>query len=368
MNKQVKQSVKDVIPTYNEEYPSQLLSLVDSLYLLSLQKKPTLPKRAEIARYHICAYVAIEKYQGIYDLPTPETYKIPLQPKVIYKLLDEFRENLLSGMKSPSSTPKSKRISPMPSAYTTPESSPSKLRKITSRTTPLASSPLKRLQALRDDEPSSIQEISTSIYEESSPFNPKERASPARSSKSVSSTPTNYKYDKKHITVPDFISFANNFYIPSPITAQMIVSFMEKKHKFSKKSEWLLACGMIYAAYIRINHQLLDNKLGANSQFQDQLFQYQKGGLMKWNMLAWCNIIEDSVKQENWIRELEHKFVFRNSSNGDENRNKETKARIGTEFEILDKLGSMVSGGVLFNSDNQTSYYRNWTARVASNL
>lgn len=370
---QAKQSLKDVIPTHQADVQPQLLSYIDSLYQISLQKKPLLPNRSEVARYHICAYLAVEKYQNMFDLPEPVQNKIPAQPKIVDKILDDFRANLMGEIRSVSSTPLgSPRAQKSPSKssnYSTPLSTPSKLH----HTSPLKfqtpnltkvkiSSPLKRLQALRDEdsEPKKKRKSSEILNDEESPFNPK-IGSPVGSQ-------TIYKYDKKHITIPDFISFCNNFYIPADITPMMIETFLENKHKFTKKSEWLLGCGMVYAAYVRINKVLLEKKIGAKTQFQNQLFQYQKGGLMKWNMLLWCNIIEDSVKDTPWIIELEKRYIYGYGELEDEIRIREIKTKIGEGWELAERFGSMITGNQLLDSESQNKYYKTWTERVLNKL
>ncbi|KAK6456188.1 origin recognition complex, subunit 6 [Scheffersomyces xylosifermentans] len=379
MSSNQQNTLKDIIPTHVGAYPPQLLSFVDSLYQLSLQKKPTLPNRANVARYHICAYLAVEKYQNILSLPEPETRKIPLQPKVVVKIIDDFRENLVNQIQSPSSTPKSTRTptKELESAYSTPFSSPTKLRNNASPSKvqrPVNGSPLKRLQGLKDDvrTPKKRKTLngsspmkSNDLRDEESPFNPKPSSKSATESPK---TPTIYKYDRKHVSIVDFITFANNFYIPSDITPKMIETFLVHKHKFIKKSEWLLACGMINAAYIRINHKLLTAKIGARQEVNNQLFQYQKGGLMKWNMQLFCDIVEDWIKDEPWILEIERKYMYGKQTMQEMQTIKEKDARIGPGWTLIEKFGSMIHGDVLYESQNQIEYYDTWKQRVLAKL
>lgn len=359
---QVRQSLKDVLPTCQEPFPRELVSFTDSLYLRSMQIQPKLPNRAEIARYHICAYLSAEKYQQALSLPNPSLAKVPVQAKLVNKLLDDFRVNLLNGVRSPSSSPtKSKTAS---SAFTTP----TKLNKNTTLTpvkvsTPRISSPLKRLQELKDEDSATVinkKQKAEFINDAESPFNPKTNRSPTPS---TPGTPSSPRYQKQ-ITISDFISFANNFYIPSSITPRMVESFLDQRHKFTKKSEWLLACGMIHAAYIRINHKLITRKMGAKSQFQDQLFQYQKGGLMKWNMLLWVNIIEDAVKNDSWVHELEGKFVDGTWNSEGDLQPKEVLAKLGRGWDIIELFGSMITPSVMFDCESQNTYYKTWTDKV----
>lgn len=373
---QLKLSLKDIIPTHPEPYPPQLVSFADYLYLLSLQKNPVLPNRAEIARCHFCAYLAAEKYQRSLKLPEPSVRKIPVQPKLIEKFLDDFRVTLLNQERSASASPTTsptKRRTQRTLNFTTPTSSPSKITKLSpmKHTTPKISSPLKKLQALRDQELKQAGPDSTpaslDINDEESIFNQKEASEASESVPNTPSTPTT-KYVKRQITIADFISFANNFFIPASITPKMVESFVSHKHKFTKKNEWLLACGMINAAYVRINHQLLQKTIGAKSQFQNQLFQYQKGGLMRWNMLLWCNIIEDAIKDEPWISEIEQNYIFGKSPLHEDIEKREIDAKLGPGWELFERFGSMSHPNVQFDSGPQNLYHHTWTNNIISQL
>lgn len=376
MNKaQLTQSLKDIVPTYSGDYPPQLLSYIDSIYQLSLQKIPVLPNRADVARYHLCAYLAVERSRERFSLPEPLTQRIPLQPKLVNKVLEDLQERVV--FNSPTSTPR-KRTS-------TPANLPQKH-------TPSVGSPLKKLRTLQEDIPPSFSQASPfnpgkeasnySLRDAASPFNTKIDASPTRSkalskspvktprkspSKSSASTPSSPRYIR-HLSIADFISFANNFYIPANVTPHMIETFVAEKHKFTKKNEWLLACGLVHAAYIRINHKLLNSTIGKKTELQDQFFQYQKGGLMKWNMVMWINIIEESVKSEPWVIDLELKYVHNDWSTEDNSTGKEIAAKLGRGWELLQAFGSMKSPSVMFDAPSQVKYYETWTNRVLAKL
>lgn len=358
---QVKQSIKDVLPSLAEPYPPQLVKFTESLYSLSMQKQPVLANRAEIARFHICAYLSAEKYKDSLNLPDPEISKIPVQPKVVGKIIDDFRVNLLNGVRSPTTSPASSPRKRGQSPFTTPtKRSRPNPELVNIATTPKLSSPLKRLQAVRDESPKTPL---SALHDVESPFNPKTK-SPTKSAPSTPSTP---RYQKQ-ISISDLTMFANNFYIPSTVTPRLVESFLDQRHKFIKKSEWLLACGLIHAAYIRVNHQILDSKMGAKTQFQDQLFHYQKGGLMKWNMILWINIIEDSTKNEPWIVELERKFVDGTWNAKGDPRPREIEVKLGKEWEVLEKFGSMITANVMFDTKSQDEYYKTWSKRLLDEL
>lgn len=357
--------LRDVIPTFQGPIPLQLVKFVESLHLLSLQKQPILPNKADVGRMHICAYLGAEKYQERFSLPEASLRKVPLQPKIVDKILDDFRVNLLDGIRSPSSTP-----------FSTPtKNRVSPTKALTSQNAPQISSPLKRLHAL--ETPENDQKRPRLLADVESPFNPKngssslnDEASPFNPKGSKEGSPKKVLVSRyqKRLTVADFISFCNNFYIPSTTTPLMVEAFLAQKHKFAKKSEWLLACGLVHAAYIRVNHQILGSKMGAKNKFQDQLFQYQKGGLMKRMMVMWINVVEDAVKHESWIRDLERKFVYRDGANEGSSHKAEIAAKLGKGWDIIEAIGGMVDASVMYDSQSQKEYYERWTGRVKEAL
>ena len=364
MNKQqLSQSLKDILPTYLGEYPAQLVSYIESLYHLSLQKLPVLPNKADVARFHLCTYLAVERCQDRFNLPDPLQQRIPLQPRHVEKLLDDLQDKVVGGINSPHTTPRKRPY--------TPVSLPNKRL-----AQPKVGSPLKKLQALAEE---STEAKISELRNADSPFNPIEkkglnpkspfrtpRKSPSKSglSSPTAASPGTPRYIR-HLTIADFISFANNFYIPASITPQIVECFTAEKHK---KNEWLLACGLIYVAYVRINHKLLDSTIGKKTELQDQLFQYQKGGLMKWNMVMWLNIIEESVRGEPWVVDLELKYVHNDWSVEDTSREREVQAKLGRGWELYESLGSMITPSVMFDKPSQESYYNTWTSRLLEKL
>lgn len=361
---QLVQSLKDIIPTYSGDFPPELLSYVDSLYSLSHQHLPVLPNRGEVARYHLCAFLGVERCQERLNLPIPLSQKIPLQPKFVEKLLQDLR---MLVVKSPSSSPR-KRVQ-------TPNSSPTKRQNA-----PLIGSPLKK-QRVADSPPETTSlPVGTKLVDkkssEESPFIAKlatsmeapktPTRSPRKNKLSAASTPNSPRYVRQ-LTIADFISFANNFYIPASVTPHVVEFFMSQRHKFAKKNEWFLACGLIYAAYIRINDRIMVSAV-KKTELQDQLFQYQKGGLGKHNMVMWLNIIEESVKSEPWIMDLELKYVHNNWTPEDTTREKEILAKLGRGYELLLDFGSMITPASMFDKESQEKYYETWTTRLLNEV
>ncbi|CCE80257.1 Piso0_003361 [Millerozyma farinosa CBS 7064] len=360
---QVKQSIKDVIPAFQGSYPPQLISFAEYLYSSSLQRLPMIANKGEVARYHLCAYLAVEKYRETLSLPEPSDQMIPVKPSFRQKLLDDFRALLVYQEKSASVTPrssprKSKTLKSSPKS--TPFSTPESMRLSTGSR---KSSPLKKLQALADSDDSdtkSPENMHGNTPSKSdvgkSPFNP------ARGSQTPGS-----KSEKKVVTIPELVEFANNFFIPASVTPLLIKSFLNHKHKLLKKNEWLLACGLISAVYTRINYKLLQKTISAKSQFQNQLYQYQKGSLPKWNMILWCDLIDNAVKNEPWILELEQKYVY-GVNEPQTSVKDEFNAKYGQGWELMQTLGFMINPSVSYNSTSQTDYYNTWSNRALSML
>lgn len=373
---QIDSSLKDIIPNFSGAFPSQLVACVDSIYQLSLQKVPKLPNGAEVARLHLCTYLGAQVYQDKLNLGELLRNRIPAKPQLVLRLLDDLDERVVQNM---SNSPRKRSV--------TPTGSPLKRANL-----PKMSSPLKKQQKLLENaddsspnplstpegkkalnfstgespflgetpKKSMLMTTLTSLAEKSGPSSPK---TPKHQKLSAPSSPSTPRY-LRHLSMADFISFANNFYIPANVTPDVVDCFMSQKHKFVKKNEWLLACGLIYAAYTRINHRLIESTIGKKTELQDQLFQYQKGGLMKMNMVMWLNIIEESVKGEPWVIDLELKYVHNNWTAEDTTKEKEIVAKLGRGNELLAQFGSMITPSTMFNKESQKVYYRTWTQRL----
>lgn len=387
---QLNQSLRDLLPTYSGEYPAQLVAYTDSLYQLSLLKIPSLPHKADVARHHLCAFLAIEKYKDRFSLPSPLLQKIPLQPRLVEKVLSDLEQKVVVGCVSPASTPTKPKnpfnsttpnLLPSKTSYAPGTSSPlKKIQKLASDTSPNASLLSNQVNSLRDHEspfnvkrnrPTSTDKAVLTSARGTPESSPRKTAAGRNPSKTPKGSPS--KADAfsaarlrylRHITVADFISFANTFYIPASVTPQILETFTREQHKFLKRNDWLLACGLIHSAYIRINHRLLENTLGKKAELQDQLFQYQKGGLMKANMVNWLNIVEESVKNESWAIDLERKFVRNDWSIEDTSQEQEIKAKLGDGWVIFLAFGLMITPSVMFDKPSQVEYYQVWTSRV----
>lgn len=91
---------------------------------------------------------------------------------------------------------------------------------------------------------------------------------------------------------------------------------------------------------------------------------------MKDNMKTWINIIEEAVKVEPWVIDLDKKFIDGtwSSLTQDNIQTLEITAKLGKGWEIVEKFGSMVSPDTMFDSNTQNTYYSTWTSKVLSEL
>lgn len=380
MSHHTAQALSDVVPGHEGPFPPVVVRFANALCSLSVQKRPVLPQNAEVARHHICAYLAAEKYAERTDMAAPSLNMIPVPPKIATRVIDEFRNSFMAELgtpaSSPATTPRANKVVNFASgesgspnlARSTPNGSPRRL----AATTPHKSSPLKRVRKAATGEDSTEPTPKRSLAmlrDADSPFNPK--TNPLDRPRGLESpTPpaddaaykVQYRSDKRHMSLSEFVAICNHFYIPAVYTAQMLRTFVSQRHRYAKKSEWLLACGMVHAAYVRINHRLLAQKMGARTDFQNQLFQYQVGGLARWNMLLWCNIVDSTVRDEPWIAAIENTYVYRDAGGDVAARVAEADARSGPQWRLMARFGSMIDQDV--HLANQEKYYKTWTARA----
>lgn len=338
MSLQVKQSLKDIAPGIKEPLPTQLLQFAESLYLISLQKKGNLGKN-EVARHLICAFLAVNKYQHQFNLPPPVVWKIPIPPRQVNKVVEEF-SNLANQVKSVTSTPKKPRLSPLKSATPngisdsqSPFESPTKKQR--PRLSPLKVLPLK------------LNLESTSNAPTLSPL------------QSPNASDTKYTF---RMTVPELINMANAFKIPASIVPTLVQVFIDERNKYIKKSQWYLGCGLIYCVYIRVNHRVMEERHNAHNWLITQLFNCQRGTSRRPNIAYWCNIIDSSVKHQPWVISIEKKYMYRVRA---QTQHAEQLAyKLGPGAPVFDTLGSMINANSLLDSEFQHEYYQNWTSRI----
>lgn len=89
---------------------------------------------------------------------------------------------------------------------------------------------------------------------------------------------------------------------------------------------------------------------------------------MKKNMQLWNDIVDDWIKQEPWILDLEQQYMYQNVSKEESKLSQEKEARIGPGWELMADFGAMITGDILYDSNHQNDYYDTWTGRVLSQL
>lgn len=364
MSLPVKSAIKDVAPGIPEPLPVSLVSYCERLYGKSLAKP--LNKASESARYHLCAYLSVEKYASQYNLPSPQFQRIPLHPKICLKLIDDFRD-YIELVKSASSSPQKIRppLKPLNISAVNPQT-PSKLnfspgdspfldtpnsmsptprskRAQSTDATPVRSSPLKKLRAVKettDDEFTDVPE---------SPFlTPNFKAVKP------------YSITESSITIPELIQLCNTFFVPGYITVHIIQEFINQRHRFVKKSDWYLAFGLIYSAYIRINHKLVKDKPDCVNALIQQ-FQRMRKQLRKNSIEYWCSIINEGVSKSQWIIDIEHTFML--GVKKDQHK-QELEHKLGPNQKKFEVTGMMVNSYSDLMSPSQESYYNTWTSNV----
>ncbi|CAH6720396.1 hypothetical protein CLIB1444_03S10968 [[Candida] jaroonii] len=343
----IKSAINDIAPGIEPSTLPQLTSFCERLYNIS--KGKSLNKN-EIVRYHICAYLTIEKYLHSLNLPDPQINKIPLPSKTTIKLINEFRGylNEISGSSSPRS-PLSLVSTPLSQRRTNK----------TTITTPSRSSPLKKLQALAAESESDANEE----IDEDNPFLTK-KSSPKKSPTKSPRKPV--RYNVENINIPQLIQLCENFYIPASTTKHIIQCFINKRHKFSKKSDWYLACALVYAAYIRINDKLVKEKIKFNETVINQLMRHQLAHLKKPNLVYWVNVLNNDIKDEPWIIELDKKYIY--GIKAINQHDMELVAKLGNDYELYDSLGCMKNPHNDYLSKTHNQYFENWSYNILNQL
>lgn len=354
MSVAIKTAIKEIASGILDVDVSRLSSFCQRLYDAS--KNIPLNKN-EVARYHICAFLTIDKYRTD-TIPDPDISRIPLPPSVSKKLVEDFRL-FLNEIRSPSRLPlKERPISDelLPSTPTrkgrmqsSPLSQGGRISKSSNK--PLKSSPLKKLQALADSPTPSSSKESSPLKDTNSPF---------------ISRKTFYPSEIVHITFPELIRLCNTFYIPNTITKELIQCFINKRHKFTKKSDWYLACGLVFAAYTRINHELAKKNAGFQDTVMKQLKTHQRGHLNYDRMGYWASMVNNDIKEERWIINIEKMYMHK--INLIDQHEKELKAKLGEDYMIYDKLGSMISLRNNLLTETQSRYFENWSTNVLNEL
>lgn len=336
-------AIRDIVPTLEEPYPKEIIDYTNSLYSLS-KVKGSLDSQFELARYHLCCYLTIEKFAERLQLPEPSSSKIPIPSRKIRSTVVNFRRSLLARpqqLDTPPSTPRKRRRRRQ---LDTPESTgkhpsrrgtPSKLNPYaTPESTPSRNGVI-NLDSKEFATPSKAKNIREQLL--AAAQEPKE-ASPSPSL-SPSGKKRRRTTQKPTISTAMVVSFCNRFYLSEEITAHILATFSDFHRRVN--SPWGLLCGLTAIAFSEINRTLMQNRIGYKSKLYQNLQVLQRGGLRTDEITEWVKIAQHLCSQEPWIKEL--------------------KLRRETEYpKGIASLTSFLTPSVCYHSPEMDRSYRRW--------
>lgn len=297
-------AIRDVAPTLSEPYPQELKRAIDNFYNSSKHQIP-LKQNEEIARYHICAVMAINRLKQEKGFLEPAYDKSPLPTKMFRQLVDLFEANLQtkSAVTTPVSTPQKKRVL---NKVETPTPSPARKR----GRPPSAKKLLlvDRLEALNTQDPTSAPFTSpTKLKTPKSQRTP--HGSPSKSSPLKSTGSTAYSSPSKHMNVlsaSEITALCNKFQLETNVIENVLDTFKQYCNKVS--NEWVLLCGLIINCYFVINHEVISEKVGSRSNVIKTMFSLQNGGLMLDEVNKSITIVQNLISHNKWFKQLKIKY------------------------------------------------------------
>ncbi|AET41485.1 origin recognition complex subunit 6 Ecym_8200 [Eremothecium cymbalariae DBVPG len=380
---------------WNEGILKKMTSTTTTLYNVSL-KKVMLKQPEEIARYHICAYLAAEKLSEKYD-PGLAYYneKIPLEPKKLVKVLGIFKQSLWQSSPvknlSWSVSPKKDRMGTKSQRFTSMDPKelqdqlfgtpikPRTERQPLSRTVDLSPSKprspnknnTRRKLAFEEDDEEALSPLSPtktprrSIFRNDVEPDPEESdfESPVKSpfkspSKSASSSPRKKRGEynqwnmlcKKYyrITPEGIVGLCNQFEIPSKVTFLILDCF--GLHATYLVYPAQLVCGLIMLCCFTIY-----NRKRANNPSIDDFLLQKMCALMRSNdtndVLEAIKITKELMDGEKWYRDLKIEYDYYD----------------GADFKnsIAVRLGNMLQSTNVIASDEQ---FAEWKKKVLMDI
>lgn len=309
-SKLIRNALSEVIPSFQAEPPLVLINYIDSLYSLSTMKLP-LKQQEEVARYHLCAVVAVERMLEKHNLPHPEIDQIPVAPLVAKRLIVEIRDMVNNKGGSPT---KSRMLSPVKSRVSTPRTN----RK-SAVSTPTSSATRKLFQDPKTPTPSA--EGTPTRRSRGRPPGALNRTTLEKMGQSPFQTASTIKVitpflspnKKKFISTPELISFCNKFQLPQQVTANVLHTFSEYHNRI--KHEWALLCGLVALVYTIMHHDLINRKPSVKADFFDKLHSLQNGALLRQSLSEWINLIHEFFKDVKWVKQLKFEYGYFSNSN-----------------------------------------------------
>lgn len=337
-------ALRDVAPTLSEPYPQELKRLIDNLYNSS-KHKIQLKQNEEIARYHICAIIAVNKLKQELGLLDPLLDKSPVPTRTALQLLHLFETSLqIKGSKStPVSTPQKKRALEV---EVTPSSTKRRGRPPSAKKLPLT----ERLEALSSQ---------TSKTPETSPIKSKTAAffktsngSPSVKSPTKYPGSSTYSSPSKHmqlLSASEITGLCNKFQLETSIIENILETFKQYCSKVS--NEWVLLCGLIINCYFVINHKVISENVGSKTNVIKTMFSLQNGGLMLDEVNKSITIVQNLITHNKWFKQL--------------------KMKNDLSFEeqtIASTSGNMIPKSSQFRSNRLQKDYKEWVETIKHNI
>lgn len=342
----IKNAIRDVVPTLEEPYPEELIEYANSLYALSKIRQALNPKY-EVARYHLCCYLTVEKLCGRLNLPDPVDDKIPIPNRKVRSAIVDFKRGLTVNSATPPQTPRKRRRRRAEHQLLTPPSTGKRnhTRETFKYTNPYltpSKTPSSKTPIIDIDSPKymgsgkSMRERLRAAASESD--------EPPRKKRTYTKSPHKaHSKSKLQISTAMLVSFCNRFYIPESTTRNILNTFQIYHARI--KQPWGLLCGLVAISYSDLNHDLMNSRIGFKSKLYEQLQILQTGGLSMDDIVMWVRIVENLCSEEPWLKHLK----------------KLTEEAEGKRKVLgIPSLTSFLDSSVCYHSVESASNYKSW--------
>lgn len=398
-NQQIQKCIRDIIQL-NEKHDQdwtqgplkKLLSATSTLYNTSINKV-MLKQDEELARYHICAFIAAERlYQKTKDSAFEYSMNnIPLEPKKVRNLLNVFKSNIFqtSPVKnfhwSPSPKKSAGKKSPLKENDRFSSRDPNELRKelfgTPTKISPSKSlspvklspgnlntdSPIKarRKLAFEDSQSDSEQDEDSHI---GSPERPTENPTKESTLDTSTNTPTKSPIKRRRrtkgpfsggkvsllhkkyykVTPTELITLCNEFELPQTVAYGILDEYVAKSTYLT--CPWQLVCGLVMNCVFIVFNDKRRNDPRIDHLLIDKMRRLMKSdGFSDVNLCV--KIVKELITGEQWFRDLQVKYNYFNGVNYDE--------------QIAVKFGSMLQSDNNLVSREQ---YANWYKKIEQDL
>jgi origin recognition complex subunit 6 len=293
-------AIRAVAPELLGPIPQDLRQLTSRLYASSKQKIPLKPQE-EIARYHLCAAVAVTRQVEALNVASPTLDAIPLPPKSARDLVSRF----MTQLEGASTTPQAN------SPFKTPQAQ--RVRDIGTPGTlePSCQPPLKS----PSDSPSKSPSKSPFKRGKGRPAGSKNMSLFAKDlRKNQQSALTSALIDaadaEKNIQVlisRQITTICNKFQLSARVVQDVLDTYQKYCNKVA--NEWILISGLVLNCYIVIHHKLLKDQVGGKASVSKIMLYEQKGGLTLSDIQRSVDIVRALIDHHTWFKELKKEYV-----------------------------------------------------------